>query len=163
MRAVSSSTMLAYLFWHRPRDGVDSARYEDALRHFHAALEVPSATFRLRQLPFAEADGYEDWYAVEDWQALGDLNVVAVDQRRRDLHDRAAGLSGEGWGGVYDLVRGAAVPPPVARWMAKPDGRSYEEFLGSLAASTIWQRQLLLGPAPEFCLGQGTPDGRQQL
>jgi hypothetical protein len=54
----------AYLFWHRPRPGVERDEYEEAQRQFHALLEVESACFRLERLPFAEGPGYEDWQAV---------------------------------------------------------------------------------------------------
>jgi hypothetical protein len=70
---------LAYVFWHRPREDVDPAGYEDSLRAFHATLDLPSASFRLEALPFDERGGYEDWYLVEDWARLGELNAAAVD------------------------------------------------------------------------------------
>lgn len=155
--------MLAYLFWHRPHAGVDLGHYEDSLRAFHAALELPSASFRLEQLPFGEGGGYEDWYLVADWQSLGALAEVAVDSLHRDAHDRAARNAAQGWGGVYRLIRGATAPPQLARWLEKPPGQTYETFLSSLPSSTIWQRQLVLGPAPEFCLGDGPPDARRAL
>jgi hypothetical protein len=156
--------MLAYLFWHRPRPDVDTARYEESLRRFHGSLDGVSASFRLARLPFAATDGYEDWYLVDDWQALGALNAAAVDSRHRTGHDSVADLAGDGWGGVYALVRGAAEPPGGARWLAKPPGRSYEEFLGALPTSTVWQRQLVLGPAPEFSVAtDGDPSERVRL
>jgi hypothetical protein len=39
--------MLAYVFWHQPRRGVDLAAYEDAQRAFHSSLEAPTASFRV--------------------------------------------------------------------------------------------------------------------
>jgi hypothetical protein len=108
-------------------------------------------------------DGYEDWYLVEDWQDLGALNVRAVDERRRESHDCAAAMAMESWGGIYGLLRGPAVPPPVASWRAKPSEQSYGEFLNSLTCPTIWQRQMVLGPAPEFCLGENDSGDRQEL
>ena len=53
--------MLAYLFWHRPREDAEPAAYEEAQRRFHERLEVPSACFRLAALPFGSGGGYEDW------------------------------------------------------------------------------------------------------
>ena len=155
--------MLAYVFWHRRREGVAPAGYEESLRRFHDLLDVPSASFRLLELPFATLDGYEDWYLVEDWQALGALNADAVDDLRRDAHDTIAHLAGEGWGGVYALVRGAAEPPAGTRWLAKQPGRSYEEFLGALPNTSVWQRQMVLGPAAEFCVAGGDSEGRERL
>jgi hypothetical protein len=157
--------VLAYVFWHRRRDGVEPARYEESLRRFHDSLDAPSASFRLLELPFAQMDGYEDWYLIEDWQALGALNADAVDDLRRDTHDTVAQLAGAGWGAVYALVRGAAEPPAGARWLGKPTGRPYDEVLAALPNSTVWQRQLVLGPAPEFCVadGEATSNGRERL
>jgi hypothetical protein len=143
--------VLAYVFWHRPREGVDRKQYEEALGSFHDSLENTSAAFRLDGLPFASQDGYEDWYLVDDWAALGELNVAAVDANHRGRHDAAAGLAGEGWGGVYALVRGPAEPPPTARWQPKPP---------SDPEVTVWQRQMMLGPAPEYCVVDGAGTGR---
>ena len=143
--------MLAYVFWHRPRDDVDRDRYEDALRRFHDSLENPSGAFRLDRLPFGDADGYEDWYLVEDWAALGELNAAAVDASHGGYHDAAAELVAEGWGGVYALVRGEAEPPTTASWRWKPP---------SDPAAAVWQRQMVLGPAPEYCVPGGDAAGR---
>lgn len=157
--AMAGADALAYVFWHRPRAGVDRAEYEGAQRAFHERLaQVESACFRLTELPFAAehapagSDGYEDWYLVEDWAALGELNAAAVDARHRDSHDRAAALVGGGWAGVYGLVRGAAEIPAEASWMDKPPGEPSEEFVANLPAVAVWRRQMVLGPAPEFCL-----------
>lgn len=145
--------MLAYLFWHRPRPGVEREEYEQAQRQFQALLEVESACFRVEQLPFGDGAGYEDWYLVEDWQALGELNAAAVDARRKGGHDRAAGMVAEGWGGIYASVRGPAAIPTAARWLYKPRGKSTTDFLAGFDSSIpVWQRQMVLGPAPEFCV-----------
>jgi hypothetical protein len=148
--------VLAYVFWHRPRQGVGVEEYEDALRAFHTSLDgVPSAAFRVDALPFAAGEGYEDWYLVESWAALGELNAMAVDKRHRPRHDSAAAGAGSGWGGVYGLVRGEAQPPAFARWVDKlpatPDG------------TAVWQRQLVLGPAPEFCVAAPGETGRRRV
>lgn len=155
--------MLAYVYWHRPRPGVWPVDYETRLRKFHGSLQVRSASFRLAQLPFASCGGYEDWYLVNGWTELGQLNVAAVAGARAALHAGVADQAGEGWGGIYALVRGAAEPPPVASWVSKPAGEDYEVFVPSLAGPTVWQRQLVLGPAAEFCLVDGPSDGRVRL
>jgi hypothetical protein len=37
-------------------------------------------------------------------------------------------------------------------WCSKPAGVSYAEFVTRLPDGETWQRQLVLGPAPEFCI-----------
>lgn len=143
--------MLAYVFWHRPGDGVDSADYEQGLRAFHSELDCPSGSFRLEQLPFGTGGGYEDWYLAEAWAALGQLNETAVDARRRTAHDRAAAGTARGWGGIYELIRGEPQIPAGTAWFDKPLGEPSEDFIASRPEETIWRRQMVLGPAPEFC------------
>lgn len=162
--------MLAYVFWHRPRRGVEPEEYEKAQRAFHSRLEAPSASFRLERFPFREADGgnapgrYEDWYLVAGWKQLGELNAGAVDERRRPDHDAAAALAGAGWGAVYASVRGPAEIPREARWLSKPPGEELEAVLGDVAPNVpIWQRQLVLGPAPEICVGAGGSSRRSVI
>jgi hypothetical protein len=158
--------LLAYLFWHRPRPGVEQLEYEEAQRQFHALLEVASACFRLERLPFDERPGYEDWYLVENWQELGELNTAAVDARRKAGHDRAAAMALDGWGALYASLRGPARIPDEARWEHKPRGESTADFLEGIdAAVAVWQRQMVLGPAPELCIAMasGQPAGRRAL
>jgi hypothetical protein len=144
--------MLAYVFWHQARRGVGSAEYEDGLRAFHARLSGRSGCFRLSELPFGDGGaGYEDWYLVEDWAALGALNSEAVTGERHLPHDGVAQLASNGWGGVYRLIRGPARLPRRARWISKPSGASYEAFVDAQPEATVWMRQMVLGPAPEFC------------
>lgn len=172
--------MLAYLFWHRPIPGVDRSAYEAALRRFHESMrDTPedvllwSACYRMERVPWLGAGdpggddlpGYEDWYLVPDSAGLDGLNEAAIDARHRSFHDAAAALAGDGAGGLY-----AHVPTPAGRepgrpaddgsetvWLSKPPRVSYAEFMPDLAAlvppdSRVWQRRLVLGPAPEFCL-----------
>jgi hypothetical protein len=156
--------MFAYLFWHRPRMDADRGLYEEAQRAFHASLETTSACFRVAALPFdGERDGYEDWYLVESWEGLGELNRAAVDSTRRPAHDHAASAAVDGWGGVYALIRGPASIPAGARWLDKPRGEPRERFVDALPESAVWQRQMVLGPAPEFCVAASEPGGRVRV
>ena len=143
--------MLAYVFWHRPGDGVDSAEYEQGLGAFHSALDLVSESFRLEQLPFGTGGGYEDWYLTETWAGLGELNELAVDARHRSSHDRVAIRTARGWGGIYELAKGEPQIPPGSEWFDKPRGETSESLLASRPEATIWRRQMVLGPAPEFC------------
>ena len=152
MSATGSEIRLAYVFWHRPARGVAREDYERAQAEFHARLDRPSAFFHRDRLPFAEKDGYEDWYLVESWADLGELNAVAVDADHRPAHDAAAAGLAAGWGGVYALVRGAFEIPAAPHWLEKPRGEATDAFLAGLDRPLIWRRQLVLGPAPEFCV-----------
>jgi hypothetical protein len=158
--------MLAYLFWHRHWPGVSPEQYERRLVEFHASLArtgLRSASFDLQRLPFLEEPGYEDWYLVEDWTALGALGRHATEGARADLHDALASLESEGWGGIYARLRGAPEPPAGARWTERPRGESTESFLAHEPAGTVWQRQLVLGPAPELCLSAQPSADRRRL
>jgi len=155
--------VLAYVFWHRPAGAANVSAYEDAQRVFHAAIEAPSSSFRIDRLPFGEGGGYEDWYLVENWAALGELNAQAIDSGRRSQHDQAASNAAAGWGAIYELVRGAAEIPVGVEWLDKPRGESSEEFIASLPHDAIWRRQLVLGPAPEFCCSTTNTVSRTRL
>jgi hypothetical protein len=156
--------MLAYLFWHQPRASADRSEYEDAQRAFHSSLDVDSACFRIATIPFGPAgEGYEDWYLAESWAGLGKLNRAAVDERRRPVHDRAAGAAASGWGGVYALVRGPASIPAGLRWLDKPRGEPSERFVAELPAPTVWQRQMVLGPGAEFCAATPASSDRTRI
>lgn len=155
--------MLAYVFWHRPAAAADAAAYEDAQRAFHTAIPIPSASFRIERLPFGERGGYEDWYLVENWAALGKLNESAIDNVRRKRHDQAASHAAAGWGSVYELVRGVAEIPAGVEWLEKARGEPSAEFIASLPHDSVWRRQLVLGPAPEFCGATANAESRTRL
>jgi hypothetical protein len=161
--------MLAYLFWHRP--GADQAigPYERALVGFHRRLRdapvpglVASGTARVGGLPWMPGDGYEDWYAVDDYTALGVLNDAAVDAGHVEAHDLAAHAAGFGAGGLYSLERGTIdAPAGDCVWLTKPTGVSYPDFDERLMVLTagesvsVWRRQMVLGPAPEYRVTAG--------
>jgi hypothetical protein len=173
--------VLAYVFWHRPLDDLALEAYEQAEIAFHRSLaHAPpsgfqgSAVFRVAGLPWFQEPGYEDWYFVEDYTALGVLNMAAVGHGHRTVHDRIAHRFGAGAGGLYGLIEGH---PPVgsgrgsksgafgqesaAVWVARAPGierRGLGELLGDgmdVQHASLWRRQLVFGPAPEFCLLTG--------
>jgi hypothetical protein len=167
--------VLAYLFWHTPT-GADTAGYERGLGAFHRALAaappagfVTSWTLRVDQpawLPDGPAH-YVDWYIVESYTALGQLNDAAVSGSRRSPHDVMAALVRAGTAGLVGLVGGNAARPaaPAVGLLDKPADQSYDTFRPALAAAaagapgtTCWRRQMTLGPGPEFLVvaGAGT-------
>jgi hypothetical protein len=164
---------LAYVFWHSgPRQG-DGAGYEAALTAFHEALAesappgfAGSAAYAVDGAAWQQPPLYEDWYLLTDWAALGVLNEAAVDARRRGVHDAVAGAVRGGEGSIYALRAGTAEATlrGPALWLPKPVGVPYPGFreeLARLAAGDggVWERQLALGPAPEYCVvtGAGAP------
>jgi len=169
--------VLAYLFWHRPQADAEVDPYEERLTAFHRSLaHLPPVglratwSFRVEELPWLAAPGpegtappggYEDWYLVEDYAALGVLGEAAVGRGHRTAHDRAARHFGAGAGGLYALREGqeqALAEASVGIWVGRAPGSAQPvlgELLGDGAApgrSCLWQRQLVLGPALEFCL-----------
>ncbi len=154
--------MLAYVFWHRPAAETDSALYERALAEFHRALAAApppgfqrSWAFQLAEVPWLGGPGYEDWYLVDDFAALGELNEAAVSASRKAPHDAVARLAADGTAGVYRLVAGEPNPgAPRAAWLSKPARKTYPAFLAEIGAlgTAAWQRQMTLGPTPEFCV-----------
>ena len=152
---------LAYVFWHRPNPEVEPAEYERALREFHARLAdagipgfLDSWSARVSNLPWLDdLPGYEDRYLVADFTALGVLNDAAVAAPQRAVHDAAAVRSAAGIAGIYRLVTGTALrSATAASWFGKPEGMPYQAFLDDLDLGdcALWQRQLTLGPTPEF-------------
>ena len=173
--------MLAYLSWHRAAAGVEQARYEQALGHFHRSLarQPPSGfhgsvALRMAELPWflpltgAEAaPGYEDWYLIDDWSAVGVLEEAAVSHGHRTVHDASAALAGAATGSVYRLIEGSPrLDARQATWVTRKRGHehpSLEALLGDgidPRRDGLWRRCLGLGPAPEYCLlAAETPAG----
>ena len=150
------------MFWHAPGAADDISTYEAALATFHASLDPAdisgfrgSHAFLVHGAAWTSSSlVYEDWYLIDDFTALGTLNEAAVSGQRRRSHDNVAGMAGEGMAGVYALRRGAAEPPDTGRavWFGKTAGVSYDELFGRLGERrSLWQRQMVLGPTPEFC------------
>jgi hypothetical protein len=166
--------MLAYVFWHWPQAHADIREYEARQRAFHAALvAAPARGFRwsftagISGAPWAAtgASAYEDWYAVDDFAALGALNDAAVSGSRLAPHDAAAAAVADGAAGVYGLRAGTALrAPQYAHWFGKPPGMTYRELFAQLtpvverAQAALWMRQMVLGPAREFCLHAASPE-----
>ena len=161
--------MLAYLFWHQPAAHQPPDKYEQALIAFHQRLrDVPvpglmaSGSARVGGLPWMAGDGYEDWYAVDDYGALGVLNDAAVDSAHADAHDLVAFAASFGAGGLYALERGPIdAPAGYCVWLTKPSAVTYPDFRQQLGAQTagetvaVYRRQMVLGPAPEFRVTAG--------
>jgi len=161
--------MLAYVFWHWARPQVAAKEYEANLAAFHRNLATTppqgfrhSLTFRVDSLPWHgdRAAGYEDWYLVANSAALDPLNATAVSGNNRTPHDRVASAAAGGTGGLYRLQHGtlALTDASFAAWLDKPEGTRYVDFDALLRTWTenveisAWQRQMVLGPAPEYCI-----------
>jgi hypothetical protein len=165
--------MLAYVFWHWRRFGVQSRDYEAHLVNFHRALNQSppagfswSACLAISNGSWANdgKDAYEDWYLINDSGALDALNDAAVSASRKAPHDAAAAVAADGAGGLYRARSGVPTTTPKhAHWFGKPDGWSYAKLHDVLSPFTaprdrvLWQRQMVLGPAREFCLQSSEP------
>jgi hypothetical protein len=173
--------LLAYILWHRCADDVERDVYERAAEHFHRSLHrAPpagfrgSALYRVAELSWlggtgvnelSGAAGYEDWYLVDDFAALGVLNEAAVAHGHRTPHDEVARRLGAAAGGLYGLLEGRPDlnAEPQLIWVSRPPGaakRALADLLGDgmdPAHSSLWRRALVLGPAPEYCLLAGEP------
>lgn len=163
--------MLGYVFWHRPAKDADPGSYERAQLGLHRSLAArPPAGFRgsvlyrpeaLSWLEGAGGPVYEDWYLVDDWAALGVLRQAAVSRGHRGAHDAAAHHVGPCAGGVYRLCEGEPRPAEarLAVWVTAARGVEEAEVLPLMLGdgldhdhSGLWRRELVLGPAPEYCL-----------
>ncbi len=161
--------MLAYIFWHWPLRHIDSGSYESMLADFHRTLSLhPPAglhgSMAVRQegaswlLP--ERITYEDWYLLDGSASLDTLNEGAVSGPCAAPHHLVARAADGGHGGLYRLRVGSGDGGPLrfAGWFGKPAGMSYREIYGIIGEMDagrgieLWERQMVLGPAPEFCL-----------
>jgi hypothetical protein len=165
--------VIAYVFWHWPRAGVDSESYEKQLRTFHRSLRAtPPPGFRrssVRRLSGASwtPDGtvYEDWYLLDDTGALAVLGAGALSGSAGHAHDAVAGLAAGGTAGLYQPIRdaGSSGNGAIALWFTKPENMMYDALSASLeqieggSVGTLWRRMLVLGPTPEFCLLRNRP------
>ena len=176
--------MLAYLFWHWPSPDVDAGEYEQLQRDFQAALGAAgpplfreSVVFRVHgSAPWlGSAPAYADWYLVESSAGLDELNSAAVSGACKEPHDRAARAAAAGAGSLLGLRNelGGARSPDLAgartvTWLTKPKGMPYDDFYAAVAAipsasssrPSLWRRQMVLGPTPEF--GLLSAEGLQQ-
>jgi len=164
--------MLAYVFWHQRASHVAPETYREKLQAFHQRLwdEPPagllfSFVLQIPQLPWIAGgrESYEDWYLLEHSGALDALNEAAVTGGCQQPHQQVAQLAGYGTGGLYRLKEGTFDPAQgiqvrFATWFQKPTGMNYASLSDLLRESRVgppgilWQRQMTLGPALEFCL-----------
>jgi hypothetical protein len=160
--------MLAYVFWHERRADADDAAYRADAAEFHRRLTATalpgflgSRTFAIETLPWRDDTGvarFEDWYVLSGSAELDRLDEIAVSGDRSAPHDRLASAVAWGTAGLYRLRGGPAHgDQTAAQWFAKPAGMRYAELDAILSTAVspehaVWQRQMVLGPAPEYCV-----------
>lgn len=162
--------VLAYLFWHTLQTGVAREEYESGLTSFHRELAktapqgfLASAAYRVGPTPWLDGQaGYEDWYLIEGSWALDILNQAAVAGAMEAQHATVAGQMATGMGGLYRLIAGDPVraEQSAVAWLSRPRGIQYEPVLTKLRSqlrveASVWRRQMVMGPAPEFALIDG--------
>src|SRR5205814_2166974 len=143
--------------------------YEQLQRAFHAALAQARPDAFQRSIVF-RIDGvapwlggspaYADWYLVEGSAALDPLNVAAVSGVCEQPHAQLAHAMAAGAGSLFGL-RGSDPKIDTAGYatcLTKPRSMPYETFYAAAASlpdsqsSSLWRRQMVLGPTPEFIL-----------
>jgi hypothetical protein len=159
--------MLAYVFWHERRADADAQAYRSDAAELHRRLAASafdgfagSRTFAIDALPWRDGGGafFEDWYVLRESSALDALEASAVSGDRSPPHDRLASAVAWGAGGLYRLRAGTAGGDQLAaQWFTKPAGMRYSELDAVLSAvvspeHAVWQRRMVLGPGPEFCV-----------
>jgi len=151
--------VLAYVFSHRPADGADIAAYEASLRGFHELLAKAKPEGFISSSTFRVSGRYDDWYLLEGSAAMDVINHIAMKDEQGRAHDEVARMAADGYGKLYKLASG---DPPAGNGyevrFSKPHGIKYPDFYARLDPWTreptvsLWRRQMVLGPAPEFCL-----------
>jgi hypothetical protein len=109
--------------------------------------------------------GYEDWYLVDGWSAVGVLEEAAVARGHQSSHAAVAAMVGVSKGAIYRLIEGLArlELSPLAVWVKRSPGHAPVTIEDLLAdgmqrdAAGLWRRCLGLGPAPEYCLLAAEP------
>jgi len=150
---------LAYVFSHRPLEGVDVVAYESWLGRFHAELAKAAPSGFIDSATFSIGAGYSDWYLLESTAAMEVLNDAAVSGARTSAHDTAARMSTDGAGKLFSLAAGtASMNEGFEVRFGKPAGMPYKDLYARLETWTsapgvsLWRRMMVLGPPPEFCL-----------
>ncbi|MBY0505507.1 MAG: hypothetical protein K2X03_16460 [Bryobacteraceae bacterium] len=166
--------MIAYLFWHTPRAGVDEAQYAAKLIHFHEELEqlgsgstglaLDPVAYSLPEVPWIPVNRsvYLDVYAMDSTSRMETLNSAAVSGPMLQPHQEIAALYGSGAGSLYDVRAGQLGPATDSYWFAKPQGMTYAELDALLnplitPGVALLRRLMVLGPSPEFCLLSPAP------
>jgi hypothetical protein len=156
--------MLAYVFWHRPHPHVERNAYEDKMKRFQQALlKNPSPglisawSWRIEAVPWLGNEaGYEDWCLLQGSWAMDPLNAYAVAGDTKVVHDPLAAQMAAGAGGLYAHAWGepSTAATSTMAWLTRPRGidwrRALEPVHAASPQATIWRRQMVLGPAPEF-------------
>jgi hypothetical protein len=165
--STNTGTMLAYVLWHHRRTAALAGVYEAGLAAFHEALGrgtipgfIASSTHIVSKLPWLQStQSHEDWYIVENWEAIGELNDAAIAGAHKTPHDLTAHSAIVEGGAMYRLRAGTcALEATSAMWFNKPSNMAYwvlQELLDQyvrVGVCGLWQRQLALGPSPEFCI-----------
>jgi hypothetical protein len=164
--------MLAYVFWHWPQPGVDTATYVGHLIAFHRTLAANkpdgfqgSRVFRIHGASWLDThgDAFEDWYLLDDSAALDVINHAAVSGPCEEPHNLVAREAAGGTAGLYRLRVGEVADARYAMWLSKPEGLSYPDFYSILKPvviendAALWGRQMTLGPTAEFVIHSLNP------
>ena len=163
--------MLAYVFWHWPSPQHTADAYEALQRALHAALAqsapsgfIRSFVFRLDgQAPWlGGTPAYADWYLVDASPALDPLNVAAVSGVCEAPHAEVARAMAAGAGSLFGAYtdKTSVGNARTITFVTKPRPMPYATFkteMASVPKESLWRRQMVLGPTPEFALLTQSP------
>lgn len=160
--------MLAWVFWHTRRPDADAKEYGTTLEELHSSLgrlklegHLGTRALQYSAVPWlsSSTEVHEDWYYLKSSAALDALDASIADEPLRSVHLRIVRQAESGIGGLYRLRSGTPMDAPVrCSWLAKPRHLSYDDFIATAGRSgTVWSRQMVLGPTPEFCVESNTP------
>lgn len=166
--------MLAYVFWHWPQPSIARGSYLDHLADFHRTLAENKPDGFQRSVVFGinganwlntTGEAFEEWYVLDDSAALDILNGAAVSGACEEPHNRVAREAAGGAAALYRFRAGDEnlSQARFAVWFSKPDGVSYSALYSTLEPLTsqpgigLWGRQMVLGPATEFCVRSPSP------
>ena len=119
---------------------------------------IGATSFQIEAVPWlSDLPGYEDWYLLDGTWAMDPLNAFAISDHVQAPHDSVAAMMEQGHGGLYGHAGGESMPAPrsTIHWLTRPRGIQWQPAIeavrGSCPQAKAWRRQMVLGPAAEFC------------
>jgi hypothetical protein len=99
--------------------------------------------------------GYEDWYLLDSWSAIGVLEEASVSHGHLRAHDEVASRAGVSTGAIYRFSEGYARPAEarLSVWVTRPPGHEHPSIEALLGDG--------MDPATAGCGGAASAWGRR--